>query len=288
MTLLRTLAALAAAAAVGLAGEARAELVTYYFTGTIESAGDASGAIALGARFSGSFTYDTNVVVSEPLGDVYALPAPSGVRVTIETSSGLTVTYATSGGVTLEVRNDAPAGKDVYQDYLAIEGAIPLPGGSIWVGLNDLDGTAIPSENGAAPPPSTSPLVLAAFQGGQDFALLSVGTDAFYADGPLSTLSLTPSPTHILAKLNEKVALGTVTGSGSGSSATGRLGAFRNKLEAAQALIDADAIGDACDQLRDLEDRCNGAPQPPDFIAGAEAGEIHADIQALRASLGCP
>ena len=80
---------------------------------------------------------------------------------------------------------------------------------------------------------------------------------------------------------------GVLVGSGSGNSASGRLGAFADMIEAAGDLIEAGFIEDACGQLRSALRRVDGDPRPPDFVEGDAAETIAGQIEILRASLGC-
>lgn len=92
----------------------------------------------------------------------------------------------------------------------------------------------------------------------------------------------------VLEFLDESVTDGTLTGSGPGGSAAGRLGALQNKLEAALALIEAGDIVGACTELNGAYLRTDGAHPPPDFVEGVAAEELAALIQALMDDLGCP
>lgn len=92
----------------------------------------------------------------------------------------------------------------------------------------------------------------------------------------------------ILTSMDEAVAGGTLAGDGPGNSASGRLGALRNMIEAAGSMITNGQYAEACDQLRDALNRTDGNPKPPDFVTGLDAATLAAAIQALRADLGCP
>lgn len=85
-----------------------------------------------------------------------------------------------------------------------------------------------------------------------------------------------PSATvaDILAFFDTSVAVGTLSGSGSGKSADGRRRALRNMIEAAGDLIEDGAIEDACRQLLDAYERCDGLPRPPDFVSGPASSEL--------------
>jgi hypothetical protein len=90
----------------------------------------------------------------------------------------------------------------------------------------------------------------------------------------------------ILAFFDASVADGTLCGYGPGKSADGRRKALRNKIEAAGDMIDDGA--DACQQLLNASERCDGLPRPPEFVAGDAAGELADMILVLMADLGCP
>jgi len=93
---------------------------------------------------------------------------------------------------------------------------------------------------------------------------------------------------ELLAFFDEAVANEALSGAGpTPTAAAGRLGAFANMLEAAQALILAGDTAAACEQLTDAYLRVDGNTPPPDFVAGTAAAELMARILALRAALGC-
>lgn len=87
--------------------------------------------------------------------------------------------------------------------------------------------------------------------------------------------------------IQEAVAAGTLTGSGKGKSADGRLQAFLNMVEATVDLIEGGFIEDACGQLEQLLRRTDGSPQPPDFVEGEDAETIAAYIEFLMMTLEC-
>ncbi len=66
----------------------------------------------------------------------------------------------------------------------------------------------------------------------------------------------------------------------------GRLGALRNMIEQAKALIDAGYIAEAIQQLQSAYAHVDGQPRPPDFAAGPAAAELADLIQQLIDSLG--
>ena len=80
----------------------------------------------------------------------------------------------------------------------------------------------------------------------------------------------------------------TLEGSGSGGSASGRLNALINQIEAAGDLSDAGLIDEACGQLASTLKRTDGVFPPPDFVSGEAAAELALLIEIMRASLSCP
>jgi hypothetical protein len=96
------------------------------------------------------------------------------------------------------------------------------------------------------------------------------------------------SVAEILAFFDASVADGTLIGNGPGNSADGRLNALRNQIEAAGDLIDGGYIDEACQQLLDAYQRCDGLPRPPEFVAGDAAQTLAVKILDLMGALGCP
>jgi hypothetical protein len=92
----------------------------------------------------------------------------------------------------------------------------------------------------------------------------------------------------ILAFVDSAVEGGTLAGSGPGGSASGRLGALINMVEAAGTMVADSQIAEACQQLQDALRRTDGAPRPPDFVTGPNATDLAARIQTLGEDLGCP
>lgn len=97
---------------------------------------------------------------------------------------------------------------------------------------------------------------------------------------------------EILEFFDSAVADGSLIGNGPGNSADGRLGALRNMIKAAGDLIAANQLLDACQQLQDAWERCDGQARPPEFVAngveGVDAvGTLAGMIADLMAELGC-
>jgi len=101
-----------------------------------------------------------------------------------------------------------------------------------------------------------------------------------------------PEPGEVMADLIDSVEAfvdaGTLVGDGPGGSASGRLKAFRNMLNAANDHIEDGNIALACEQLQDAKDRADGFHPPPDFVVGPARAEVEAMIAEVMAELGCP
>ena len=52
-------------------------------------------------------------------------------------------------------------------------------------------------------------------------------------------------------------------------------------------VIDDGDTGAACDQLRNVLNRIDGNPRPPDFVIGAAVPELRSRVLALPTELGC-
>jgi hypothetical protein len=96
------------------------------------------------------------------------------------------------------------------------------------------------------------------------------------------------SVADILAFFDASIDDSTLIGNGPGNSADGRLNALRNQIEAAGDLIDGGYIDEACQQLMDAYQRCDGLPRPPEFVAGPAASELAGMISDLMGAFGCP
>jgi beta propeller repeat protein len=73
----------------------------------------------------------------------------------------------------------------------------------------------------------------------------------------------------------------TLVGVGTGKSATNRANALRNMLEATGDLIGEGRYAEAVSQLSDIYAKCDGLPNPPDFVTGDARVTFAAKIQAL-------
>jgi len=94
-------------------------------------------------------------------------------------------------------------------------------------------------------------------------------------------------PNEILESIDAWVDAGSLEGDGPGNSGANRLNAIENMIEAAGDLIEAGAIGQACDQLMDAYLRCDGEPTPPDFVMGPASDDVAELILQLMTDHGC-
>lgn len=100
-------------------------------------------------------------------------------------------------------------------------------------------------------------------------------------------VTLPVSVDDILAFFDASVADGTLIGNSPGKSADGRKKALRNMIKAADDLIEDGYVADACQQLLNAYQRCDGLPRPPEFVTGPAAPTLAGMILDLMASLGC-
>jgi len=118
------------------------------------------------------------------------------------------------------------------------------------------------------------------------------------ADGGVTSVNLygigvteEPGPGEVMADLIEffesSVDAGTLVGEGPGGSASGRLNAFRNMLNAANDLIVDENYAMACEQLLDAKNRVDGIHPPPDFVTGSARIVVEAMIVEVMAEIGC-
>ena len=111
---------------------------------------------------------------------------------------------------------------------------------------------------------------------------------ALIGEGVAVQVPPTEQIAEILSFFDDAVAGGTVEGAGSGSSAPGRLKALRNMIEAAADFISESDWVEACQQLRDVFERIDGNPRPPDFATGDALEELRTRVNDLRIAIGCP
>jgi hypothetical protein len=93
---------------------------------------------------------------------------------------------------------------------------------------------------------------------------------------------------NALTLIDFAVADGRLAGSGSGSSADGRLGALINMIENAGDLIENGLIEEACDQLHSAIKKTDGVSPPDDFVTGSAAAELEQMILDMLERLSCP
>ncbi|MFX1563391.1 MAG: choice-of-anchor D domain-containing protein [Promethearchaeota archaeon] len=91
----------------------------------------------------------------------------------------------------------------------------------------------------------------------------------------------------ILAFFDASVLDGSLVGSGPGNSADGRRDALRNMIKASGDLIEDGFTTEACQQLLNAYERCDGLPRPPEFVSGAAAQTLAGMILELVGGLGC-
>jgi hypothetical protein len=80
---------------------------------------------------------------------------------------------------------------------------------------------------------------------------------------------------------------GRITGLGSGNSARGRLGAFRNMLVESCRLWEDGQVREACDMLTSAARKCDGADNPPDFITGEAVPELMGLMESSPVGTAC-
>jgi hypothetical protein len=80
---------------------------------------------------------------------------------------------------------------------------------------------------------------------------------------------------------DESAGIGELKGQGPARSADNRLNALRNMLENAAVLIEGDFYQEACDQLLDAYEKCDGEATPPDFVVGDAAADLAERILAV-------
>jgi hypothetical protein len=104
-------------------------------------------------------------------------------------------------------------------------------------------------------------------------------------------VSSEPPPSYLMSALiaayDSAIDDGRLFGFGPGNSASGRLKAFGNMLDAADDLIQEGNYEQACIQLTDAYNRADSDFPPPDFIYGPALGEIQTGINEVLTALGC-
>ena len=78
---------------------------------------------------------------------------------------------------------------------------------------------------------------------------------------------------------------GTLIGYGPGNSASKRLNALRNMIEAASDLINAGAYEQAIEQLESIAKKTDGVSKPQDFVVGDAVSDLNTMINDFIDSL---
>ena len=120
-----------------------------------------------------------------------------------------------------------------------------------------------------------------------DWSNGEAGTNQVMFDGTGIEAEEPVTVQDVLDLFDQSVADGSLTGSGPGKSADGRLKALRTMIEAAGDLIAAGDDEAACEQLWDAYDRCDGEFPPPDFAEGDSPPVLNEMIWYLMEELGC-
>lgn len=261
---------------------------------TLESSG--------GAGFACGSTVDTDYAFSFPsAGPVFNLPPGVTVnapelnivnnrwidpRVGVAPSSvsfGM-VNVGASQGQVVTVTNQQPLNRPLVLQSISLDSPASGFSGSTSVGLP----VSISAGGTFDINVGFSPTV-----GGPASNTLHIVTSASSANVPMSGTGVNSAPpplqqiSDILVFYDDAVQHGTLTGTGPGNSAGGRLGALRNMIKAAGDLIQQGKTADACQQLKDAINRTDGNPTPPDFVTGAAAAQLMQKLQAVRTALGC-
>lgn len=91
---------------------------------------------------------------------------------------------------------------------------------------------------------------------------------------------------EILDFFDASVENGSLKGTGLGRWARARLSTMRRMIVAAGECLEEGLIEEACLQLQDTFDRCDGEATPPDFVEGDAALELSHMVLDLMTSLG--
>ena len=185
-----------------------------------------------------------------------------------------------------------PAG-GTYEDPLIIEN-ISLTGGgsgSFAVTVNPAGSTVLPGESndvGITFTPLAEGYVTTTLQIVSDDPVFPLIEVALGGVGVLDELPPEGQIAAILSFIDASVEAGTLTGNGPGKSAENRLNAMQNMIEACGDLIEDELYEEACGQLDAALKKCDGQPNPPDFVTGPAALVLRSMIEVLRTTLGCP
>jgi len=180
-----------------------------------------------------------------------------------------------------------------YEDPVYIENISLMGGGSgsFEVTVNPAGSTIQPGESndvGITFTPSAEGYVSTTLQIASDDPVFPLIEVALGGEGVLDELPPEGQIAAILGFFDAAVEAGSLEGDGPGNSAGNRLNAQRNMIEACGDLIEDELYEDACGQLAAALKKCDGQPNPPDFVTGEAAAVIKSMIEVLRATLGCP
>jgi len=207
-------------------------------------------------------------------GDIEVVPSTHDFGdVELGSSSTTIITVTNSGFLPLNLDVSFQAGSSSEFSFIS-ESPLVLPSGE----SVDVQVTYTPSALGF----SQAELAIDWTNGdtGQEVVNISgVGIDA----GILPEEQIT----QILAFFDESVIADALEGRGHGKSALARLFVLRRMIERSGKLISRGRIRASCILLWGVYRRCDGMPQPPDFVQGEATAQLVSMIQNLRNTLGC-
>jgi len=179
-----------------------------------------------------------------------------------------------------------------YEDPLSLVDISLLPGGSggFAVTANPVGQIVLPGESvdvGVAFAPSAVGDATAVLRISSDDPVFPEIDVPLGGAGVYEELPPDEQVAAVLTFIEVSVDEGILAGDGPGQSADSRLTALENMIEAAGDLIQDGSQEEACDQLSAALLKCDGEPNPPDFVTGAAAPVTHTLIEVLRAALGC-
>jgi len=200
----------------------------------------------------------------EPANDGYFRISRTG-----DTSSSLRVYYSTSGGT-------ASAG----YDYAALSGYVDIPYGqssaNIFVAVID-DSTVESSETVRLTISSNTAYTI----GIPSYAIVTI-TDDDIPEPPDDDAEqlMADTLTYFYASVDD----GSLVGFGNRNN---YLVSFKKMLETAYNEIVAGDYAGACGQLNEALSRCDGLPNPTDYVSGSATSTLEAMIQEVINELGC-
>ena len=228
----------------------------------------------------GNIDYDTVDIIVTPGGNIQVSPeAYDFGDVELGSSSSAIITITNPLGGTYEDPLDLldvsllPGGSAAFAITDNPVGSIVVPGGWVDVGI-----TFTPSAVGDA----SATLRITSDDPVFPLIEVSLGGTGVYDELPPDQ-----QIAAILTFIENSVAAGTLAGDGPGNSAGNRLSALVNMIEAAGDLIEDGLYDGACGQLAAAAKKCDGQPNPPDFVTGPATPTLNTMIEALRTTLGC-